>query len=348
MRNMFDSGAGERRSDYERCARMIRCGSRSFFAASLLLPREAREAAYAIYAFCRYSDDVVDLGGGGLGDIRRLYGRLDAAYAGAPHDSPIDRAFADVVLRYGVPRALPAALLEGLCWDAQGRRYQSFDDLCDYAVRVAGAVGAIMSVLMGARSPLAIARASDLGVAMQFTNIARDVGEDARAGRIYIPYDWLAEAGLDVEPWLSAPAPNEAVRTATKRLLDVAADYYARGLSGVALLPRSCRASIVAAAHIYADIGAVIAAHGYDSITRRATTSGGRKLVLLLEALTAPTPDAAAFAAPPLPAARFLVDAVDAHPGPPRAAAQDDSFGAVIDLFMRLEKRDRTVADIAR
>ncbi len=98
------------------------------------------------------------------------------------------------------------ALLEGFAWDAAGRRYDTLDDLLDYAARVAGAVGAMMAVLMGVRDPALLARACDLGVAMQLTNIARDVGEDARAGRLYLPLAWLREAGIDPDAFLADPA----------------------------------------------------------------------------------------------------------------------------------------------
>ena len=347
MRNMFNSGKFASLEDRDRCARMIRQGSRSFFTASMLLPREVREAAYSVYAFCRYSDDVVDIGDCDARAVDRLYDRLDAAYTGAPANSPVDRAFADVVLRYGVPKALPAALLEGLSWDVEGRRYDTFDDLLEYAVRVAGTVGAIMSVLMGARSEAAIARASDLGVAMQLTNIARDIGEDARGGRVYAPLDWFQAARLDVSQWLRAPDASVAVRAMTKRLLDAADCYYGNGRAGIPLLPRDCRAAISAAAYIYADIGRVIAENDFDSVTQRAVTPFRRKLGLLAEALAALQRSEAQTDAPPLDAAQFLVAAVASAPMDAVApAARGASFGSVIDLLMRLEKRDRAMAGV--
>jgi phytoene synthase len=166
---------------------MIRCGSRSFFMASFLLPPDVREAAYALYAFCRLSDDAVDVEGGRGESVARLRQRLDSVFAGRPEPEPVDRALTDAVIEFGIPRAAMDALLEGLEWDAAGRRYETLSDVYAYAVRVAGSVGAMMAALMGARTPDLVARACDLGVAMQLTNIARDVGEDARAGRLYLP-----------------------------------------------------------------------------------------------------------------------------------------------------------------
>src|SRR5262249_13537001 len=163
---------------------------------SHVLPPRVRDPAIALYAFCRLADDAVDLRGGKIAALAHLRDRLDRAYAGRPYPTPADRAFADVIARFAIPRDLPEALLEGLAWDAGGRRSEDFSALMDYAVRVAGTVGAMMAVLMGARTPQQLARACDLGVAMQLTNIARDIGEDASQGRLYLPLQWLRAAGI--------------------------------------------------------------------------------------------------------------------------------------------------------
>ena len=109
-----------------------------------------RDPASALYAFCRLADDAVDLHGGKLGALAHLRERLDRAYDGRPLSAPADRGFADVVARFAIPRALPEALLEGFAWDADGRRYEDVSALTAYAVRVAGSVGAMMAMLMGA------------------------------------------------------------------------------------------------------------------------------------------------------------------------------------------------------
>src|SRR6201996_2719905 len=126
-------------TDMAACRELLRGGSRPFFAASLVLPRAASDPAIALYAFCRLADDAVDLHGGELDAVDRLRDRLVRGYAGKPMASPADRAFADVVARFAIPSELPEALLEGLKWDAEGRRYETPEDLLDYAVRVAGA-----------------------------------------------------------------------------------------------------------------------------------------------------------------------------------------------------------------
>jgi 15-cis-phytoene synthase len=102
-----------------------------------------------------------------------------------------------------LPRELPAALLEGFAWDAAGRYYETIDELHDYCARVAGSVGAMMALIMGVKNKQVLARACELGNAMQLTNIARDVGEDARNGRLYLPRSWMREAGIDPQAWLA-------------------------------------------------------------------------------------------------------------------------------------------------
>jgi phytoene synthase len=207
-------------ADLAACRALLRDGSRSFDAASRLLPRAARDPATALYAFCRVADDAID---GGHGDeLEALRTRLAQAYEGSPAPTPVDRAFAAVVRQYALPRILPEALLEGFAWDAHGRRYADLSELRSYAVRVAGTVGAMMALLMGVRDPEGLAAAIDLGVAMQLTNIARDVGEDARAGRLYLPLAWLREAGIDPDRFLACPRHSEAVAAVIQRLLDAA------------------------------------------------------------------------------------------------------------------------------
>ena len=244
-------------SDLVECAGALRGGSRSFHAASRLLPRRVREAAVALYAFCREADDAIDhaRADGRAGALAGLRARLDAIYAGTPMPIAADRAFAGVVARYGIPRALPEALLEGFAWDAEGRRYASIEALEDYAARVAGSVGAMMALVMGVRDAAVLGRAAELGLAMQLSNIARDVGEDARAGRVYLPLDWLDEAGVDVAAFLRAPVGCAGVRAVVARVLAHAEGLYARADAGVAGLPLGCRPAIAAARLLYAAIG---------------------------------------------------------------------------------------------
>ncbi len=326
---------------------MLRGGSRTFYAASLFLPRAIREPASALYAFCRVADDAVDLGGGTQDTLAMLRDRLDRAYAGRPLAIAADRALADVVARFAIPRTLPEALLEGFEWDAQGRRYESLADLHDYAARVAGSVGAMMAMLMQVRAPEVVARACELGVAMQLSNIARDVGEDARAGRLYLPQSWLREAGIEPDMWLTRPVFSAALAGVVERLLRCADTLYDTIDPGTARLPLACRPGIHAARLLYADIGHEVARRGHDSVSQRAVVSAGRKAQLLARTLvTLPAHQAGnVLAAPTLAATHFLVDAVTtARPADAPTRKANRSIGEqaawVVDLFERLERRD--------
>ena len=327
-------------ADLAQCREAIRHGSRSFHAASRLLPARVRDPSLALYAFCRLADDAVDLTERKAAAVIGLRDRMDRAYAGDPFDAAADRAFAAMVRDTDMPRALPDALLEGFAWDAEARRHASLSDLHAYSARVAAAVGAMMCVLMGVRDRDALARACDLGLAMQLTNIARDVGEDARAGRIYLPTDWFAEAGLDPDAFLADPQPLPQVRAMTARLLAEAARLYSRATAGVADLPMGARPGILAARHIYAAIGSDIRRAGHDSVTRRARTGRVAKLGLVglslahVAALSL-LPRSPVLHAPPMRETAFLVEAAASK------AERAPRATALLDILAQLEQRDR-------
>ncbi len=327
-------------ADLAECRQMIRDGSKTFYTASILLPQRVCDASRSLYAFCRVADDLVDRSSDSSAAVDALLERLDRIYSGAPGDSPADRAFADVAARFAIPREIPEALIEGFAWDANGRRYPDLAALHAYAVRVAGTVGAMMSLVMQVRAPEAIARACDLGIAMQLTNIARDVGEDARNGRVYLPLDWLEEAGIDADRFIAAPRHSPALASVVQRLLAAADVLYARSLSGIAMLPMSCRPSINAARLLYAEIGREVERNGGDSVERRAVVPTGRKLFLLGGAIAASASRATPCEAPAIPQAQFLVDAVAGAGEPQRPPRTlDERAQWLTELFTRLEKQ---------
>lgn len=270
--------------DQKACSAAIRRGSKSFHLASLLLPSETRKAARALYAFCRHSDDLIDDPRSGMPALLRLRERLDLIYQGDPAAFACDRAFARVVHDHSIPKPVVEALLDGFAMDLEGRRHQTIDDVKSYATCVAASVGLMMASVMGVSDRAALARAADLGIAMQLTNIARDVGEDARNGRLYLPLDWLAEQGIDADAFLRDPRHTPALGLVVKRLLEEAARHYRLGHAGIRSLPKPCRHAIRTAALVYEAIGAGIAANGYDSVTLRATTGLATKLGLLIRA----------------------------------------------------------------
>ncbi len=268
-------------ADAAECAAILARGSKSFAAAAKILPARVRTAASIVYAFCRVADDAVDESGGDERAIAELHARLDAIEAGEPFDHAIDRALAIVVRDRELPMPAFRAMIEGFEWDVQRRRYESLPELRAYCVRVAGTVGLLMSALMGERRKHVLARACDLGVAMQLTNIARDVGEDARNGRIYAPLSWLREASVEPDALLLDPRFSPEIGFVVRRLLTEAEPLYRRADLGIPYLPADCRLAIASARHIYADIGEQIALAGYDSVTSRAHTSSARKIALI-------------------------------------------------------------------
>ncbi|MDG1281333.1 MAG: phytoene/squalene synthase family protein [Pseudorhodobacter sp.] len=333
--------------DMAHCRAAIRTGSLSFHAASRLLPPRVRDPALALYAFCRLADDAVDDSDDKAPAVLALRDRLDLAYQGRPRNAPADRAFTAIIEEFEMPRVLPDALLEGLAWDAVGARYGDLSGLLSYSARVASAVGAMMCVLMRVRSADALSRACDLGLAMQLTNIARDVGEDARAGRLYLPLNWLDEMGLSAEAFLSAPQDSPVIRTLTRRLLREAEKLYIRSEAGIADLPVSCRPGIFAARHVYAGIGASVARNNYDSITRRARTTSRQKLGWLglsvaRSALTLVTPRLATLHAAPAPEVAFLVEATA------RRRLATPRSEALLSVFAQLEAQDRSRRGLER
>ena len=350
-----------RRMDLRDCEALMRTGSKSFFAASLVLPSRVRAPATALYAFCRLADDTIDLEshlyGGPMGALHHLQQRLQRIYDGRPSPVPADRALAAVVAQFNIPKTLLDALLEGFEWDLQSRRYDTLAQLQDYGARVAGTVGSMMAVIMGARSAQAQARACELGVAMQLTNIARDVGEDARAGRLYLPRDWLREAGIDPDAWLQAPTFSPALGSVVSRLLAEADLLYERAALGIDALPRDCRPAIQAARLVYAEIGREVERAGCDSVSRRACVSSQRKLGLMAVAFGAAAVSPARrrpgddLEPAPLPAIRYLVEAAAVPPIPGdeqpharrgvRPARFDERVLWTIGLFERIEERQR-------
>ncbi len=295
-------------SDVAVCRDVLAMGSKSFATAARWLPGRMRDAAAVVYAFCRVADDAIDTEPEPAAAHERLVRVLDRAWAGRPIGEPIERALAVLAEQLPMPRAPFDALLEGFAWDAEGRELVELDDVLGYAVRVASSVGVALTIAMGARERSTLARACDLGVAMQLTNIARDVGEDARRGRVYLPTRWLEDAGIARAELVRAPSFSPALGGVVERVLVLADELYGRADAGIAALPADCRPAIRAARLLYADIGRVIRARGCDSIGARAHTSSARRLVLALRARRGAPHDVAHASAPPLGVAQLLVD----------------------------------------
>ncbi len=272
----------------EHCRVILEQGSRSFAKAASLLDPSIRAGSYQLYAWCRYCDDLIDgqtMGHGqeivDPGEQRKqltmLWAETEIAFRGEPTSELVFQGIARVVRQHGIPAYQPFELLRGMEMDIEGRQYETIDDLRVYCYHVAGVVGVMMAHIMGIKDEETLQRAEDLGTAMQFTNISRDVIDDARVGRVYLPLAWLREAGLTTAD-VGRPEHRGTVAGIVRRLLDEAERYYRSGDDGIDHLPFRCAWSITAARGIYSDIGAVIRSRGTEAWDQRAMVSGGRKI----------------------------------------------------------------------
>jgi 15-cis-phytoene synthase len=266
------------------CKAQMRHGSKSFFAASRLLPQHIRADATALYAFCRVADDAIDLAptaSAQASALAHLHDRLNHIYQGSPLAYAEDVLLCPIVFQHQIPKVLLESLLEGFAWDAQMRRYETLAELHHYATRVAGSVGIMMALMMGTRDTAALEHANALGAAMQLTNIARDIGEDARIGRLYLPTSWFDGKDLSADAFLNRPEFCPAIGEYTERLLREADSLYRQAMAGIQTLPRDCRLAILSAASVYGEIGQQVRANHLDSINQRAFVSLPRKLDLI-------------------------------------------------------------------
>jgi phytoene synthase len=270
---------------YRACEALTRKHSRSFFLSTQLLPAEKRRAIRALYAFCRTSDDLVDQPGQ---DIARALAKW-VALVHAPHappDNAVLLAWHDTVARYGVPQALVDELLAGVAMDLSFSRYATFDELWRYCYRVASVVGLISMQIIGGQ-PGAESYAITLGVALQLTNILRDVGEDAARGRIYLPQEDLARFGVHEDELLAgcrepvAWKSDARFRALMSYEIRRAHTLYEAAWPGIAMLNSDGQLAVAVAAEIYRGILARIVANDYDVFARRAHVSLPGKLLML-------------------------------------------------------------------
>jgi phytoene synthase len=238
-------------------------GSRTFWLASRLLPAARRQDAAIVYAFCRQVDDLADE----WGDAEAL-ARLDRALVEGDH--ALAGPFLEVAARRGIEVRWARELIEGCRQDLGRVRIQSDEELIRYAYLVAGTVGLMCCAVLGAKMPEAAPFAVDLGIAMQLTNICRDVAEDAERDRIYLPAERLQRLG---------------VRVTVLELLDLADDHYARARQGYAQLPAPVRPAVAVAAELYRAIGSVIREHDADPWAGRAVVSPWGQGVAAVRAL---------------------------------------------------------------
>ena len=262
---------------------IIRQHSKSFALAARLLSPVVRRHAERLYAWCRYADDAIDhaptplAAAVALADLRA---ELDTIYAGRTPSTAAGHMLKAVAEDIRLPREYPDELLRGMEMDAAGQRYKTFDDLLLYCHRVAGVVGLMMCHAMGVANDRAAVHAGHLGIAMQLTNIARDVAEDWAKGRLYLPIDWLGGG-----PPPGQPLNDSVVAPVISRLLDEADHYYKSGDLGLLELDRRSRLAVRTARMVYAAIGTEVRRKRCRPSAGRAVTSKLTKLGSVLLAV---------------------------------------------------------------
>lgn len=276
-----------------RCRASIRGGSKSFAQAARLFAPWARDAAQLLYAWCRYCDDQID--GEVLGrpaglpahperKLAEMREQTRRALAGEPMEQPEFVALQRVVDLHRIPHRYPFELLDGFAMDVERRRYRTLDDVLEYCYHVAGVVGLMMAHVMDSRDEAALRHAADLGLALQMTNISRDVVHDASVGRVYLPLDWLDEAGLPAGE-LAEPRHRRVLHGVVARLLREADRYYASGDRGLAYLDFRSAWAIAAARHVYSGIGRLVEKRGERAWDRRAIVPRWRQRLWVVHAL---------------------------------------------------------------
>ncbi|CAN5556087.1 phytoene/squalene synthase family protein [soil metagenome] len=271
---------------YEYCRELTYLHAKTFYFASHFIPKCKRNACYAVYAFCRYVDDLIDVamenGDVTPGDARQIVEQWNSAiqnvYNGHAANHPIVVAWEDTLRHYKIPRSLPVELIEGVLMDTTVSRFETFDELREYCYKVASVVGLMTSEIFGYSSAMALDHAVDLGIAMQLTNIIRDVREDAGKGRIYLPQSELRRFGVQ-EADILALRHTEQLQDLIKELVRLAESYYHRADKGIAYLEKNSRLTVTLMSSNYRGILGEIRRQDYNVMQKRASTSLAQKVL---------------------------------------------------------------------
>jgi len=260
--------------------------AKTFYFASHFLPSEKRPAAYAVYALCRISDDTVDADSSSTAavakNLSRIQGSLNAVYDGSPLTDDLLMAFKQTVDTYAIPKLYFDELIDGMYMDLNKRTYEDFDELYRYCYKVAGVVGLIMLKIFGSNNPAAETHAVQLGVAMQLTNILRDIREDFQRGRIYLPQIELEKFGLSSDS-LSSGVVDAAFKSFMQFQISRARNYFEQSAAGISMITdRRSRFVVCAMKDLYAGILSAIEKNDYDVFSNRAHVSSAGKIAAAL------------------------------------------------------------------
>jgi 15-cis-phytoene synthase len=278
-RPFFSYWAGDAslRMAYKQAEKITADHSKSFHFASGLLPEEKRAAVRALYAFCRTVDDIVDESADDQRESQLDYWRGMIEHGSFPDDDPVAAAWADTLARYHIPRHYALQLIDGVNRDLTQSRYQTFEELATYCYGVASTVGLMSMYIVGFKSGDAVPYAIKLGVALQMTNILRDIGEDYRNGRLYLPREELAFYGIR-EQDIAEGRITDQWRQFMKFQIARTRQVYEESWKGVKMLEREGQLAIGAASVFYQGILDDIEKHDYDVFSRRANLNALGKL----------------------------------------------------------------------
>lgn len=264
---------------------VFRRGSKTFSLAALLFDRKMYAAATLVYGWCRYCDDFIDSAPVQSADelqkrVAELERRTRSALQGEIQTDPVFEGLQKVAREYAIPAEYPLDLIKGLEMDARRQVYPTFESLELYAYRVAGTVGLMMCHVMGVKDPRAFHHAKQMGIAMQLTNISRDIVEDAHLGRVYLPQRWLNDENLEFAD-LTREGSAPRVALLARRLVLLAEDYYHEGEEGLRFLRLRPALAIAAASRVYRAIGHLILKRGERAWLQRAVVPFPEKLRLI-------------------------------------------------------------------
>ena len=266
-------------SSYEYCRVITYMHSKSFYLASGLLPKEKRMAVRALYAFCRTSDDIIDLQGKDAAEDLEIW-RTRVMQRMPRANDPVSIAWADTRKRFNIPNKYGHQLLDGVARDIDFRKYRTFSELAEYCYGVASTVGLMSMHIIGFNDESAIGYAIKLGVALQLTNILRDIAEDYKMGRVYLPEDELQDFGIE-EKHFAFGIVDENWVAFMKYQIDRARKIYAEAWPGISLLHASGRLPIAAAATFYKGILDKIEELNYDVFDQRAHLDKWEKMSMI-------------------------------------------------------------------
>jgi len=277
------------RASYAECKRLNAEHGRTYYLATLLLPKSKRPFVHALYGFARYADEIVDDLSSPLGSTEKadhLHNwsqTILASLKNGQSDDPIGRALIDTVQRYGIPHQYFEAFFRSMTMDLSIKEYNTFDQLTEYIYGSAAVIGLEMTHVLGSNSPETLESAKNLGVAFQLANFVRDVSEDLDRGRIYLPLDELKFHGVNRE-MLEKKVLTPEIVAALKDQISRVRDLQDKAYKGIALLPKESRPCILAATDMYCGIVDAVEANHYDIFSSRARIPRSRRAKIMIRA----------------------------------------------------------------